>query len=97
MPVECEHGRIVDGGDFAGSEDCIECDAGLRLTGTEWKERQQAESLERAKTLRSWREYLHRGTLGYGLREPYASEVADFLTGYCAERFLFGKVIDDDD
>lgn len=26
LPVECEHGRTVDGGDFARTERCPECE-----------------------------------------------------------------------
>jgi len=39
LPSTCEHGRLVDGGDFALNEHCPECEAKMRLQVTvnaEW-------------------------------------------------------------
>ena len=63
-----------------------------RMTRSEWKAMEQVESQAGAEVLRDWRGHLLRGLSKAGLREPYASETADFLLGWCAERILFGQV-----
>jgi hypothetical protein len=63
-----------------------------RLTRAEWKVVEMAESESRAETLKDWREMFRLGLRRSGIRDPYASETADFLTGWCAEKILFGQV-----
>ena len=65
---------------------------GGRLTREEWKAVEMAESKAGAEVLRQWREMLRLGLRAANVREPFASETADFLIGWCAQRILFGQV-----
>lgn len=72
LPTECDHGVIVDGGDFCESEICEQCETECYARASEARER-------KVKVIADWLDAMSDGEAPMSIHERHAAALLDLI------------------